>query len=257
MHGPDLVRAFERPTAWPRAFFTSDVQRYEGVDELIRRLRSASQPFAVVLASDGEALEATAGLVAPSQAVVRAEQYHLTPNTTTFSVRAPGPGVAVLGEAFLADDFRATLNGESVAYFRVNHVFKGVRIPGAGNWTIRFEYQPRRWTLALILAAGGGSVFGAMVIAAIWPVRRDRFRRTSPVSAADSALLSATGDLPLEGTARIAGSRSQDAASSSVDRTRLRSSGHDNGDAIRFGTGARGVDADHAHHVYTWGHVRH
>jgi hypothetical protein len=70
-------------------------------------------------------------------------------------VRAPKAGVAVLSETFLPNDFRATLNGRRVRYFRVNHAFKAVRIPSAGEWYVTFEYRPHDWNLSLGLAAVG------------------------------------------------------------------------------------------------------
>jgi hypothetical protein len=76
---------------------------------------------------------------APSGHFIPARDYKLTTNSTRFFVRASGPGVAVLTETFIADDFRATLSGQRVPYFRVNHAFKGVAIPSAGEWTVTFE----------------------------------------------------------------------------------------------------------------------
>ena len=79
--------------------------------------------------------------------------------------------MAVLTENYLKDDFRATLNGQPVPYFRVNHAFKGVRIPSAGVWDVTFTYRPRHWTIAWICAAVG------MLLAVsfgIWSIRRDR-----------------------------------------------------------------------------------
>jgi uncharacterized membrane protein YfhO len=88
--------------------------------------------------------------------MVPATNYRLTANRTTFRVQAPGPGVAVLTESWMANDFVATINGQQTPYFRVNHAFKGVAIPSAGDWTIEFAYRPAWWTVSLILAALGG-----------------------------------------------------------------------------------------------------
>jgi hypothetical protein len=78
-----------------------------------------------------------------------------TVNTTSFVVRASGPGIAVLDEAFLPQDFRATLNGRRVPYFRVNHAFKAVVIPSLGDWVVRFEYRPQYWDLSVMMAVVG------------------------------------------------------------------------------------------------------
>ncbi|MGE3887551.1 MAG: hypothetical protein AB7H81_14045 [Vicinamibacterales bacterium] len=152
---PDLVRVIERPSAWPRAFMVDGVERHASVGDLARRLSSSSGPFASVDAADEVAVSAVAHLRAPVPTVTVARDYLLTPNTTTFRIEAAGPGLAVLSEAFMAEDFRATLNGTAVPYLRVNHAFKAVVIPAAGSWTVRFEYRPRLWTWSWLLAGAG------------------------------------------------------------------------------------------------------
>ena len=61
----------------------------------------------------------------------------------------------MLTESDLRGDFRATLNGRSVPYFRVNHAFKGLVIPSAGVWEVAFVYRPKHWTAAWIAAGAG------------------------------------------------------------------------------------------------------
>jgi hypothetical protein len=140
---------------WPRAFFASSVQSYDRVDQFLALLQKAdSTPFAAI--QSGEAPIPTSGQVAP---VVPARDYRLTSNTTTFTVDAPGAGVAVLTEAYVADDFRVTVNGAPADYFRVNHAFRGVKIPAAGKYVVTYSYWPRHFTLSLIMAA-----FGALVL---------------------------------------------------------------------------------------------
>jgi hypothetical protein len=86
---------------------------------------------------------------------VAARDYRLTPNHTLFVIDAPGPGVAVVGEAFVPQDFRATLNDRPTPYFLVNHAFKAIVIPQRGTWTVAFEYRPARWALAWMVSAVG------------------------------------------------------------------------------------------------------
>jgi hypothetical protein len=108
-----------------------------------------------VQSSDPQAMEATRGLRAATVNSIPAGGYKVTGNTTSFVVSATGPGVVVLTEAFLLDDFRATLNGKRVPYFRVNHAFKAVAIPSAGEWAVKFEYRPQHWDLSLAIAGVG------------------------------------------------------------------------------------------------------
>ncbi|MGA2015818.1 MAG: hypothetical protein ABSH26_02620 [Opitutaceae bacterium] len=173
---PDEIRGWERlrkldltvyrsPAAWPRAFFVDRVGRYSGLGDLVARVRSTDgRPFAAVEDQDVADMPELAALPAdaPGREVVAATNYSLTNNTTSFDVEVRRPGVVVLSETWLRDDFRATVNGSAVPYFRVNHAFKGICLDGAGRYRISFRYWPRHltpslWMSALGLALGCGS----------------------------------------------------------------------------------------------------
>lgn len=166
--GDDQLVVLERPSAWARAFFVDGVHRHDTLNALAERIRSATGPFASVGPSDEEAVS---HLPRSASVVTAAESYRLTPNSTTFTVRSPGPGLAVLSEAFVEHDFEATLNGTSVPYLRVNHALKGVLIPGAGTWTVQFRYRPRFWTLSWILAACGCLGVAGLILASRLQIR--------------------------------------------------------------------------------------
>jgi hypothetical protein len=136
---------YRSETTWPRAFFSSTVVPYATIDELAQKIRRGDgPPFAAVQQRDLAALPELAGLTSPSgvSTLTKATDYRLTTNSTRFSIEVPGPGVAVLHEAFLKDAFNVTVNGKPVSYFRLNHAFKGVFIPAAGSYQIRFAYWP-------------------------------------------------------------------------------------------------------------------
>lgn len=142
---------FENPTAWPRAFFTDFTGHYRSAEELAALLPAAhGKPFAALQAESSS----TPAEYAARQ-IVPARDYRLTANTTGFTIHAPSPGLAVLCESFEDGNFRATLNGAPVAYERVNHIYKGVRIEKPGDYSVRFEYWPRLLTPSLYAAAAG------------------------------------------------------------------------------------------------------
>ena len=164
MNGRDLVRMVARPSPWPRAFFTAGVSRHRGPAGLAAMLQSSGGPFSSVDEQDVSTVAAVASLPATG-AMVSATDYLLTPNSTSFQVRTSGAGLAVLSEAFVEHDFQATLNGESVPYLRVNHALKGVFVPAAGEWTVRFVYRPQHWTQSWIVAGLGLAGFLALLLA--------------------------------------------------------------------------------------------
>jgi hypothetical protein len=124
---------------------------YRDQADLQRIFASSQTPIAAVQFGD----ENGPGAIDGKGVTVAATDYKSTPNSTTFSIDAPSSGVAVLGEAFLERSFIATLNGKPVDWFRINHAFKGVIIPGAGHYVITFTYRPPLLDAALALSAIG------------------------------------------------------------------------------------------------------
>jgi hypothetical protein len=179
----DRARIGRRETVWPRAFFADGVTSYGDVQDFLRQAGTAGRPIAAVQSSDREAVEATRAFTTPSGATIPARDYTLTVNTSRFTVVAPGAGLAVLGETFLPGEFHATLNGAPVPYFRVNHAFKGVVIPSAGEWTVEFRHQPRRWMLSLFMGGAGLLTVASLVAGAVTPARSRRINATEATSA--------------------------------------------------------------------------
>lgn len=169
------LNILESEHAWPRAFFTDQLERYATPADLVRRITDdgTQAPFAAM--QDGDPMPSFPGLpddTTGSAKIVPGSSYELSTNTTAFTIVAPKAGVAVLHENWLADDFVATLNGKPVPYFRVNHAFKGVVIPESGSHRIEFAYSPRGFMDSLAAAALGlgliiASLFATRAIP--WP----------------------------------------------------------------------------------------
>ncbi|MBI2513724.1 MAG: hypothetical protein HYV96_17290 [Opitutae bacterium] len=148
---------YASPTAWPRAFFCSQITGYARPADFARLLmESDGRPFVAVQDSErmsGKALPHS--IPNPTRDIQPARAYRLEPNSTRFTLDAPRAGVAVLTETYYLDDFEVTLNGQRVDYFRVNHAFKGVEIPAAGTYEITFRYWPKHFTAALWCGLAG------------------------------------------------------------------------------------------------------
>jgi hypothetical protein len=93
---------------------------------------------------------------------VAATDYALTTNSTSFKIKASGPGVLVLTEAYISHDFQLRVNGNPEHYFRVNSAFKGIFVSRAGEYVISFIYWPRFFSSS-ITSCGSVADFVAMV----------------------------------------------------------------------------------------------
>src|SRR5262249_25016552 len=141
---------------------------YQRPTDLVQLVNSGDgRPFAAVQSEDVPAPPALSGDLV-GRTVVAARDYELTTNSTSFEVTAPGPGVIVLQESWLSDDFQVAVNGRPAKYLRVNHAFKGVAVYAPGTYRVSFTYRPRRFTLALWLCGVGT----ALTAGSWWWLRR-------------------------------------------------------------------------------------
>ena len=180
---------YRNNTSWPRAFFVDQVQQYESVQDFLLLVQEQSETPMAAVQKGGEGSPKTEDLPAArpsgSAIVSPATNYKLTSNTTTFRVEAPSSGVAVLTESYLGDQFIARLNGVRCDYFRVNHAFKGVTIPGPGSYEISFSYWPKHFTASLIMFGIGAGLLTLWFIAVYRPFTFAR-RENSPAPVAAS-----------------------------------------------------------------------
>jgi hypothetical protein len=155
---------YESERVWPRAFFTDKPVAYEHESDFIALLKTGDgAPFAAIPREElnnRKELTALAGsaILSTTRQVTPARDYVLTSNTTSFKVSTPGPGVVVLTEAFVPDDFQVQLNGKPAGYFRINSAFKGLFLKEAGEYTVSYTYWPRYFTLSLLVAGGAAAV---------------------------------------------------------------------------------------------------
>lgn len=150
---------YESPSAWPRAFFTNRVETYrQPVDFAGLLRRGDGRPFAAI--QEGEpGVELLAAAIAGDStggeqpAPRPATAYHLTENSTAFTVAAPEAGLAVLTETYWEGYPHASVDGRFTAVVRINHAFIGVPVP-AGTHRVEIRYRPRYFDVTLLIAAG-------------------------------------------------------------------------------------------------------
>jgi hypothetical protein len=163
---PADLDVYESPTVWPRAFFADRVDGYVAPSDLVARIRGAAgRPFAAAQSNDHTAQAALTKVPrAPGATqIIPATAYRLTENTTSFTVRATGPGAIVLAEAYWPEDFQAEVNGRDVPIIRLNHAFRGIVVDAIGEYRVTFRYWPRHFARSLTLCALGALLLAASV----------------------------------------------------------------------------------------------
>ena len=174
---------YESTKAWSRAFFVDRLITYDAEQDFVRLLKTGTGlPFAAIAKDELDLQPALRGLTATAisganatPVIAPATHYALTSNTTSFKVTAPGPGVVVLTEPYVEGDFQLKVNGRASSYFRVNSAFRGVFLPGPGEYDFSFRYWPRYFTLSLWLCGFGILLLGLWLgILVRKPNREDR-----------------------------------------------------------------------------------
>ncbi|MEC9292995.1 MAG: hypothetical protein VYC65_01780 [Chloroflexota bacterium] len=170
---PPIKRMFQqdmsvwlRNSPWPRAFYVDSLASYTDISQFAKFVHNAKGVPLAAFASER--------VVEPdiNRIVVSARNYQLTSNTTSFSINVPGPGIVVLSEVNVPGDVQVFVNQQPGKVLNVNHTFRGVEIPKAGDYDVTFTYRPQLWTTALSLSAGGHLILIIMLIS-FWRTKKN------------------------------------------------------------------------------------
>lgn len=145
------VRAYENPTAGPRAFLVGEAMvEAEPARVLARLADPAFDPArqAVVASEVGP-------LAGPDvTGSARVVEHEL--NWVVLEVTASGPALLVLGELYDVG-WRATIDGRPAPVVRADHIFRSVRVE-EGTHRVRFDYMAPGFRLGLGLSVAAGAV---------------------------------------------------------------------------------------------------
>jgi hypothetical protein len=160
------MKIWKRNDPWPRAYFVDGIAVYNEVNGLTKFVREANGiPFAAIRGISNIPPKS-------NRTVVAASDYRLTSNTTAFHVISTGPGMVVLTETNVPGDTHATVNGVETSVITTNHAFRGIKINTAGEHEIIFSYQPRLWSISLLLSGVGFALLIALFLSGNWTIRR-------------------------------------------------------------------------------------
>jgi hypothetical protein len=150
------IAVFEDPQALPRAYFTdqfsvaSDWRAAQGLFAQQDNLR------AVAYGEDGKPIcksapdSKTGGN--NSEAVVKVTELHSS--SISLTAKVPSAGTVVLVDTFMPG-WTAVVNGKPRSVLRINGLFRGICLDGAGTYSITMQYRPPYWNFAVLLGEMG------------------------------------------------------------------------------------------------------
>ena len=153
------VAIWERIGALPRAFLATDARVVPDSKTALRMLSEIQDLRREVLIDSGSEIRATGGTSDPGKLI----ELEISPNRVRLKYQANAGGILTLTDSY-ASGWTATVNGRASEISRVDGVFRGVRIPGPGEYVVEYAYRPPRWTLSCALAATGLLLLGLLVV---------------------------------------------------------------------------------------------
>jgi hypothetical protein len=157
------VRIWENRQAVPRVFLASEVEIASSPADALARLERFADLTRRVAIETGEPLAPSSSPGPPGTLL----SFVLAPDTVRIEYRADVPGILTMTDSY-EEGWRARLDGVEAPVLRVNGVFRGIRLERPGRYRLEMRYRPPRWTISLVLAAGGV----LMLVAASLSIRR-------------------------------------------------------------------------------------
>ena len=152
----------------PRVAAVASWREAEDAEALRALADPAFAPFSEVLLAPGSGVAPPpAGAAGPPP---RVEIERVAPGRYAFAVETGGPAVVRVAEKYDAN-WKATVDGKRAPVLRVDYMFQGIALPGAGRHVVAMGYEP---SLAPVLLQGIGILAGlGAALSLAWPRRRE------------------------------------------------------------------------------------
>jgi Bacterial membrane protein YfhO len=141
---PADVLVFENPQAMSRAYVTHNATVVQTWQEALEHFVKQEHLREKTFVEDGQDLCETS--LPSSNDNSRATINALEPNRTSLTVHTAAPGILVLTDGY-AKGWRALVDGKPANLFRANGAFRGVCIPGPGDYQVELTYEPPYWRI--------------------------------------------------------------------------------------------------------------
>jgi hypothetical protein len=140
------VTIWERSGAFPRAFLATEARVIEDPAAALAALPQIADLRREVAIDSGPALRGPSAVAAGNLIQLR-----VSPNRVFVRYEAGAAGILTLTDSY-APGWTATVNDVPAHIYRVNGVFRGVKLPSAGTHVVEFVYRPPTWALSTALA---------------------------------------------------------------------------------------------------------
>lgn len=151
----------QRPSALGRLNFFFMAQKISDDDELLARLKDRDfDARKILLLSDSAPV--TGGMLKDS-VVIPIDK--TSPNVVESRVSSSSSGYVLFADSY-DEGWKAYLNGSLTPVLRANFNFMACVIPQAGDYKIRFVYEPQDYRRNLYLTIAGLLIFGCVIVIA-------------------------------------------------------------------------------------------
>jgi hypothetical protein len=166
--GPTRLAILSPP--FPRAWVVGGVRVLDTPDAVLEALiDSRFDPTSVALTDRTVSGSNDLAGLRPGRVVHGVTRFEYRPNAVGIEVQTAAPGLLVVSDTY-DPGWLATVNGRQEPIYRVNHAFRGVRIP-AGTSIVEMTYRPSsvRIGIAVSLVTLAGLI---VVLLVRWPAAR-------------------------------------------------------------------------------------
>jgi hypothetical protein len=159
----------------PRAYVVYAAENIDSEAETVQRLLDEDFPIRQVAVTE------TSDLL-PVSTEIPATPASITEYTDTkviVQANSAAEGLLILGDQF-HPGWQVTVNGQPAPLLRVNHIFRGVRLP-PGEHEIVFKFNPQSLQIGMLLSGIG---IALVLVVAILGIRRAKITELSKSAAA-------------------------------------------------------------------------
>ncbi|MFO7890559.1 MAG: YfhO family protein [bacterium] len=137
---------YKNNSSLPRAYFVREIKQFRNEEEVVRFMNNdVFNPSRMALTSEN--LEVQTGYDSTAKAFIT----KYTPNRVELKAEADNRAFMVLADAYYPKGWTATIDGEKVHIYQVNHMLRGVTVP-SGEHKITFDFYPRSYRSAKIIS---------------------------------------------------------------------------------------------------------